>query len=277
MLNLLAIGDPIIDTHVQIDDNCSECHLTGDAEHLCFKYGEKIPIIDSFQSLGGNAPNVAVGATRLGLSSAVLSAVGADAYGRLAVQELKKQAVDTSLITEDPEHQSRYSIVLNYRGERTILSYSETKNYRWPEKAPVADWVYYTGLSKGFEVVQEKLLEYLTKHPTVRLAINPGSYLLKYAKEKLCEVLPRTDLLIVNLEEAEAILDTTLEKEKSVGGIIHELLATGVKEVALTDGQRGAWRCPDGNLCRIALSVSGAERKSIFIRMFSSWRGWGLS
>ena len=34
---------------------------------LCLPYGEKLPIVDSFQALGGNAANVAAGATRLGL------------------------------------------------------------------------------------------------------------------------------------------------------------------------------------------------------------------
>ncbi len=241
MFNILAIGDPIIDTHVQIEDTSTECHLAESNTLLCLNYGHKIPIVDSFQNLGGNAPNVAIGAARLGLSAAVLSTVGDDAYGRLAMQDLQKQAVDTSLISIDPEHKTRYSMVLNYKGERTILSYSEEKNYAWPEAVPPADWVYYTGLSKGFEVIQEKLLAYLTRHPTARLAVNPGSYLMKYAKERLCEVLPRTDLLIVNLEEAEAILNTTLEAEKGVGGIINKLLGEGAKEVVLTDGPRGAW------------------------------------
>ncbi len=273
MFKLVAIGDPIIDTHVQIEENCLECHLASDNKHLCLNYGEKIPIIDSFQSLGGNAPNVAVGAARLGLTSAVLSTVGTDAYGKLALQELKKQGVDTTLISKDRTHQTRYSIVLNYRGERTILSYSEEKTYRWPTKMPPTDWIYYTGLSKGFEIIQEKLLKYLTSHPTVRLAVNPGSYLMKYAKEKLCEVLPRTDLLIVNLEEAEKILNTTLEEKKSAAALIHALLREGPKEIVLTDGQRGAlagttettWHIPAFPVPVVAKTGAGDAFSSAYI------------
>jgi sugar/nucleoside kinase (ribokinase family) len=242
MFNLIAIGDPIVDTHIQIDEQCDSCQvLEAKQDQLCFKYGDKIPIIDSFQALGGNAPNVAVGMAKLGLSSALLSTVGSDAYGRLVLQELNKRGVDTSLVSKDPKHKTRYSIVLNYKKERTILSYSEEKNYRWPSTMPATDWIYYTGLSKGFETIQQELISYLKKHPTTRLALNPGSYILKYAIAKLREMLPLTDILIVNLEEGEKITSTTLTAEKNITSLLHKLLATGVKEIVLTDGPHGSW------------------------------------
>ncbi|MBI5728942.1 MAG: carbohydrate kinase family protein [Candidatus Magasanikbacteria bacterium] len=245
MYNLIGIGDPIIDTHVQIDETCTEakCHLSekNDEMKLCFDYGSKIPIVDSFQSLGGNAPNVLVGATRLGLTTALISTVGGDANGAMAIEALKKEKVNTDFITEDTKNKTRYSIILNYKKERTILSYSNEKKYRWPSSVPPADWVYYTGMSAGFETVQEKLHSYLDKHPSTSLAINPGSYMLKYALLALREAISWATLLIVNLEEAEKILGSTLEKEKSVRTIIRELCSLGPKEVALTDGSHGAW------------------------------------
>lgn len=245
MYNLIGIGDPIIDTHVQIDETCTEaeCHLSEktDEMKLCFDYGSKIPIVDSFQSLGGNAPNVLVGATRLGLKTMLISTVGEDANGAMVLEALKKKKVDTDFITRDSKNKTRYSIILNYKKERTILSYSNQKEYSWPDHTPSADWVYYTGMSEGFEPIQAKLREYLTDHPTANLAVNPGSYMLKYALSALREAVSWSTLLIVNLEEAEKILGSTLEKEKSVRSIIHELCSLGPKEVALTDAARGAW------------------------------------
>ncbi len=241
MFSLIAIGDPIIDTHIQIDDSCAECRVLENRNHLCFDYGSKIPIVDSFQSLGGNAPNVAVGAVKLGLAAAVVSTVGADMNGEMAVRELKNKGVDTSYVTADSQGKTRYSIVLNYKQERTILSYSDKKKYVWPQEMPATAWVYYTGMSAGFESIQEKLIAYLKKHPTTRLAVNPGSYMLKYALDALKEIVTHTDALIINLEEAQQILGTTLEHEKSITGIIHALIGLGPKEVALTDAGRGAW------------------------------------
>lgn len=245
MYNLIGIGDPIIDTHVQIDETCTEaeCHLSErtDDMQLCFEYGSKVPIVDSFQSLGGNAPNVLVGATRLGLSTALISTVGRDANGAMALEALKKEKVDTDFVAQDTKNKTRYSIILNYKKERTILSYSNEKKYRWPSPVPPADWVYYTGMSAGFEPIQEKLRGYMDKHSSASLAINPGSYMLRYALPELREAISWAKLLIVNLEEAEKILGSTLEKEKNVRALIRELASLGPKEVALTDGGRGAW------------------------------------
>lgn len=242
MYNLICIGDPIIDTHVQIDDKCKECRVTEEhGKYLALDYGAKIPIVDSFQALGGNAPNVAVAGAKLGLKSTVISTIGDDSNGRMILDHLHRFKVDTDFVTVEHNSSSRYSIILNYHEERTILSYSEKKNYIWPEPVPASDWIYYTGLSEGFETIHEKLIEHLDAHPTIKLSVNPGSYMLKYGLKQLQEVVKRSDLLIVNLEEAEKIAGHTRTEAKSEAGLIHELLAMGAEEVVLTDGGRGAW------------------------------------
>ena len=242
MYNLITIGDPVIDTHVQIADNSSDCKIIEDTnKYLALTYGAKIPIVDSFQNLGGNAANVAAAGVKLGLKTAMISTIGDDFNGKMVLDFLKQFGVDNSLITTEAGTSTRYSIVLNYHQERTLLSYSEKRNYIWPEPIPGTEWIYYTGLSEGYEEMQKKLIEYLDSHPTVRLAINPGSYMLKYALPALKDVVARADVLIVNLEESERIAGKPVEEEKSEAALIHELLALGVKEVALTDGSRGAW------------------------------------
>jgi len=54
--------------------------------------------------LGGCAGNIAVGASRLGLSSAMFSCVGTDAMGKFLKQELLRESVDISLVKETTEH-----------------------------------------------------------------------------------------------------------------------------------------------------------------------------
>jgi sugar/nucleoside kinase (ribokinase family) len=252
MFDLITIGDPVIDTHVQIADDCTECELGGlEHDRLCLKYGDKIPIIDSFQSLGGNAPNVGVAAAKLGMKTALLSTVGNDVNGAFALKELSRHKVDLRMVQIDKKSKTRYSIVLNYSGERTILSYSHEKHYQWPKKFPGAHWIYYTGLSKGFEVIQDNLIEYL-KHHRTKLAINPGSYIMKYAKERLLQMMPLTDVLIVNKEEGELIANTTLEKAGNIENLIRILLDAGPQEVVLTDGAKGAWAGTSNELWKIA-------------------------
>lgn len=243
MLNLLSIGDPIIDTHVQIAASNNACRLLDQQaeQKLCFDYGAKIPIVDSFQELGGNAPNVAVATVKLGLSAALVSTIGDDANGKMIIEKLKHYKVDTGSITLEAGATTRYSIVLNYCGERTILSYSEKKNYIWPEPIPRAQWIYYTGLSEGYETVQKKLIEYLAAHKDTKLAINPGSYMLKYALPDLIKIIKQANVLIVNLEEGRHILGEAGMNEKNCATIVRNLCKLGVTEVALTDAHNGAW------------------------------------
>ena len=242
MYQLVAIGDPIFDTHVQIADESAECHTTADHKtHLCLDYGAKIPIIDSFQSLGGNAPNVAIGGSKLGMSTALVSTVGDDANGHMAIEAFATHDVNTDAVTFSKKARTRYSIILNYKAERTILSFSEKKSYVWPKPFPETEWVYYTGLSEGYETMQDKLFDHLKKHPTIRLAINPGSYMLKYALDALRSSVSRADILIVNKEEAEQIVMQPQKKAKSIEALLHNLLSLGAHEVVLTDGPNGSY------------------------------------
>jgi sugar/nucleoside kinase (ribokinase family) len=249
MFDLIAIGDPVIDTHVQISDENNDLVSLIGSEKLCFDYGDKIPIIDSFQSLGGNAPNVGIAAAKLGMKTALLSTVGNDVNGVFALNELARHKVDLNMVYVDKKSKTRYAIVLNYHSERTILSYSHEKHYKWPKKFPGAKWIYYTGLSKGFETIQHNLIAHLKHHGAeTKLAINPGSYIMKYAKEKLMEMMPLTDLLIVNKEEAELVAGTTMEQAGGALKLIELVHGTGPREVVLTDGVRGAWGSGHGHM-----------------------------
>src|SRR3989344_734914 len=240
MFNLITIGDAVIDTNVFIDDATLECDVNKQNCQLCLNCADKIPLTDSFQSLGGNAANMAVAAAKLGLTSAVLTSVGNDANGQLIQEELEKHGVNTDLLSLDKQTKTRYSVVLNFKKERTILSYHQKRNYAFPKDLPEADWIYFTSLSEGYEPLQENLLKFLDKHKSARLAYNPGSLQLKNP-DLVKEILLHTDILIVNLEEAEKILTTTLNKEKSVRALIHKLLALGAKEAVITNSSEGAW------------------------------------
>lgn len=243
MFNLLTIGDIVIDTHIQIDNASLECSIKQKPCQLCLEYASKIPIKNSFQSLGGNAANVAVGAKKLGMNTAIISSVGDDANGELAIEELNKHKINTDLIYKEKNNATRYSVILNFKGERTILSYHGKRKYVWPSKTIPPTWLYYTGLSKGSSKIQEKLLHYLAKHPTINTAYNPGSFQLKNRINEVKEMIQHTDILIVNLEEAQKILKTTLKKVKTVQALIHKLINLGDKcrEVLITDSKNGAY------------------------------------
>ncbi|TSC84308.1 MAG: Uncharacterized protein G01um101413_603 [Parcubacteria group bacterium Gr01-1014_13] len=247
MYNLITIGDAVIDTNVFIDDATLECDVNKQNCQVCLNYASKIPLTDSFQAIGGNAANMAIGATKLGLKTTILTSIGKDANGEMIKENLKKHKVDTRLLSMDKKIKTRYSVVLHFKKERTILSYHQERTYDFPKNLPKADWIYYTSLSEGYENLQNNLLNFLNKNKGIHLAYNPGSIQIKNLN-LVKEILPRTDILIVNLEEAKKILGADLNDDRV---LIQKLLALGAKEVVITNGGQGAsagnengvWHC----------------------------------
>ena len=66
--------------------------------------GGRLEDMGSFAKyLGGSPTNIAVGAARLGLRAAVITAVGDEHMGRFVIEELAREGVDTSGVKVDPE------------------------------------------------------------------------------------------------------------------------------------------------------------------------------
>ncbi len=61
------------------------------------KAGEKVDALQSCVQGGGPVPNTLVGLSRLGFSTAVIVAVGDDLFGRISLEELRREKVDVSL------------------------------------------------------------------------------------------------------------------------------------------------------------------------------------
>jgi len=236
MFDLLTIGDCTVDTYAMIDDRNPDVHLSSDKKLLCLDYADKISVFEAGEAVGGNAANIAVGARRLGLKSALCTELGTDFNGEFIVQQLKKEKVDTSLVHKNKRNKTRYSLVLNYRGERTILSYHSKRKYPLPS-LPKTEWVYYTSLGEGFELLQNKLITSLRKHPETKLAVNPGSYQMKKGLLAFKKILAVTDLLFVNLEEAQKLSGAKLPLPKLFAKL-HDL---GAEMIVITDGAKGSY------------------------------------
>lgn len=69
--------------------------------------GAPFPQIQSFAAyVGGSPTNICVGAQRLGLKTALLTAVGADPVGEFILEFLRKEGVDTAYIPTKPQARS---------------------------------------------------------------------------------------------------------------------------------------------------------------------------
>ncbi len=236
MIDVLTIGDTTLDTFLILDEDETNIRLDKERRWLSLHYGEKMYIKDTAQSMGGNAANVAAGVKKLGLNVALVTELGDDLNGHTVLAELERQHIDTKWVKVHRNKETRYSVVLNYKGERTILSYFSPRSYTLPN-LPDSNWIYYTSLGASFEQLQHKLEQHLVRHPETKLALNPGSFQLKDGLSHIRTILPRTSLLFVNKEEAETITG----KRKRTTKLLTLLQAMGPETVVITDSVRGSF------------------------------------
>lgn len=236
MFDLVTIGDCTWDTFLNIENATLRFQKNSHRpQEISLPYGHKIPIEDTFESMGGNAANIAVGATRLGLKTAIASEIGLDMHSCQIYQELKKNDVNIASLKRTKNRKTRFSTVINFQGERTILSYFEKTPYT-KFVLPRTKNIFYTSLGHSFESVQKQILEYLKKYPQTKLICNPGTHQLQEKTKQFAKILPFTSMLFVNREEAEILVGPA----KNVKALIERLHNLGVKIVVITDGIVGS-------------------------------------
>jgi len=235
MLDIISIGDATLDTFLKLNDASVIC--TADRENclLCLSYADKIPIISMEQQIAGNAANNAAGSARLGLKAAFYSIVGDDETGEKIIKKMKQEGVSLEYLKVDKGRPSNYSVVLNYKAERTILIYHLLREYFLPKFSPTK-WIYYTSVGKNHLKLNRQILDFVNKNGT-KLGYNPGTHQLRRGLEKMKNLLKVAEVLFVNKEEAESLVG----KHASVKSLLAALYAHGPKVVVVTDGSRGSY------------------------------------
>ena len=250
MLDILSIGDAMSDMFVELSEAEVVTNKKKMQLNLCMSFADKIPAKSIDVQTAGNAANVAVGASRLGLKTAFYSVIGDDVAGRTITATMKKEKVSAKYLIVDTGKPNNYSIVLNYHAERTIIIYHEPRKYQLP-KFSRARWVYFTSLgnsngkNKSFEQLHHDVLEYV-KNTGAKLAFNPGTFQLRMKKSLLKAVLAASDVVFLNVEEAKNILNVS--PSTKVPALLKAVALLGARIVVITDGPNGAY-CYDGKNC----------------------------
>lgn len=232
--DIISVGDATLDIFIRVSEASVMCSVDRSACLLCFNYADKIPIESLHRDVAGNAANNAVGSARLGLRTALYSIVGDDETGHAVVDRLKKEGVSLKYLRVDRKKGSNYSVVLNYRGERTILTYSEPRRYEAPHFEH-SEWIYYTAIGKNHERLERDIVRHVKRTDT-RLAYNPGTTQLREGLAHMRPTLAATSVLFVNKEEAQLLVG----KQGTTQGLLRALKDTGPEIVVVTDGPRGS-------------------------------------
>lgn len=228
---ILTIGDTTLNTFLFVDDVA----LREEEGRVlaCVNWGDKLPVKHVEITFGGNAANVAIGASRLGIRTGIWTILGTDDSGQMIAKDFRKEHVLLDLV-EFQGSQTNLSTVLSFQGERTIFQYHAERDYVLPGEIS-AQWIYLTSMNEGFQKSFPELVKLVEKN-FVKLFYNPGTFQLKAGLQDSLEILKCSELVIVNLEEARRWLG-----EKPVEDLLREFKKLGPKKVVITDGRKGAF------------------------------------
>jgi ribokinase len=241
MYDVITVGSATVDVFAKTEfsELIKIKSSEGVTSLLAYPTGAKILIEELEFTTGGGATNTAVSLARLGHKVACISKTGCKGNAQRVVNDLKKEKIDSSLITCSNKGRTGYSIILDsLEHDRTILTFKGSSNdLRFSEinkNKLKTKWFYFSTMMGEAYKSLEKLAEYAEKNK-IKIAFNTSEYLAKKGPKFLKKVLSRTTLFVLNKEEAQLIVGNADEKE-----LLKRLHKLGPEIVVITNGKLGA-------------------------------------
>jgi len=214
--------------------------------------------------IGGSEANVAAACARLGLRTAVLSAVPADhVWGDRIVRDLSAHGVDCAGVVRRPGTRvGVYFLEYGVAPRPTRVLYDRGDSAFGRLRADDLDWslvgaarlVHLSGITPALgenlrEVIRRALREAAAAGVPVSFDVNYRSRLWtpKHARDFLGEVLPGVRYLFVGADDAETVFELTGPPEGVLAGL--QRLAPRAT-IALTLGEAGSMVLDDGAMWR---------------------------
>lgn len=205
-------------------------------------------VFDHSSRLGGAALNFAAHATRLGLDTTLISAVGADSLGQEAFRQIEALGLDTTFLQTTtrfatgtagvqlgPNGQTRFVILRPAAYDALIVSEQEIEEL--VRRAPA--WFYYGTLFASTPQGEPVLQRLLNAMPSVTrfydVNLRPGFC----APALVSQLLAQADVVKLNEEELQAVHEFTGLPSQAEAFCREGAERFGWQDVCLTLGARG--------------------------------------
>jgi ribokinase len=253
MLDFITIGGATRDIFFNYDDlkkrkdknSISGCFLM-------IPYGEKLVSKNTFYAYGGGAVNGSISISRLGGRVASICNIGYEGTGSLVFDTLRKEGVVTSMIERDKRSHTGLSVfILGKDNEHSgFLERGANNNLRISKISNLkkARWLYITSLTGDSEKILPEVFDY-AKRKNIKIAFNPGSKQIKLGHQYLEKYLQQTDILILNMDEAETLLKSkSKNNHKNKRRLFTEIEKLGATISVITDAEKGSHAIFEGNV-----------------------------
>jgi ribokinase len=200
---------------------------------------EEAHIQEVKESCGGSAANTIIALSRLGLKTGFLGKIGQDREGKMLLQNMKQEGVDTSSIMisrygrsgtvqgfVDPEGERALYVDSGVNDE--ILPVEIEKQFKWnPKLIHLSSFV-----GKSLEA-QKTLMEMVDE--AVMVSLDPGMIYAEKRLEVIEDILYRTNILLLNLGELKLLVPGA----KNLREKIELLLEYGMDILVVKKGSLG--------------------------------------
>lgn len=240
MFDVITVGSAILDVFANTDSDLIKIITpTGHKDLIAYPSGSKILIKELDFSVGGGGTNTAVSFSRLGLRTAYIGKLGKDQNANEILNCLKENNV---LFLGKQGGQTGYSVILDsIEHDRTILTFKGANNNLKIEDVDFTKlntkWFYFSSMLEESWETALKIADYAFENKKF-IAFNPSIYHARMGLTAIKPLLVKTNVLILNKEEAQTLLN---ESTASTSSLAEKLIVEGPKIVIITDGPRGAF------------------------------------
>lgn len=243
--DVVTVGSGTLDVFVDTESKIlKEKHKNKKpTEMIAYPLGSKLLIEKLKFEIGGGGTNTAVAFSRMGLKTGWIGSIGLCEHSENIIDYMRKEKVD--FLGRRGKGRAGFSVILDSKdNDRTILAFKgENNNLSMKDlKRSIISktkWMYFCSMVAKSFTTQKRLAKFAHNN-RIRLAFNPSSYQARLGIRKLRSILRYTNILILNLEEAEL-----LTSKRDMVEMFCEIHKNGPNIVIITDGRHGAY-CSDG-------------------------------
>ncbi|OGK10677.1 hypothetical protein A2767_06325 [Candidatus Roizmanbacteria bacterium RIFCSPHIGHO2_01_FULL_35_10] len=240
MFDLISIGNISIDLYFKGDS------LTFEKNRFQLAIGGKY-FVDQFHTgIGGGGVNVAIGASKEGIRSAVMGTIGNNPFKKMILHLLEENKISTKLCTIEENYYNLSSILLSEKGERSIIHYS-TPHKNILRKATsinnlIEAKIVYMGNLPDVSLTEREVTLNLCKKNNIITVVNLGVKDCRRSKSQLKHFLSKIDVLIVNGHEFAELVKAQYKdihfQENVIRWYFRDLED---KTVIITEGKKGSY------------------------------------